>query len=269
LNGRDRCLAALNLEEPDIVPIAEINPGNFNPEELKLDGLSVYPATPEKWGYSRRIDAYTFIDEWGIKTRIIPETGAIAYIDAPIKSPEDLDRYEPPDVDALSMKPIEEASRRVGRKMLLISGIGMEGTMSFQLMGFNRFLTSLYREPSFVEKVLDMVLEFAIELGRKMASAGVDAIWLGDDYAGIKGLFLSPDMMRRYVFPRLRRIVTALKREGVYVIKHTDGDVSLILKDLIDAGIDAINPIQPECMDIQEVKQKYRNMEIKYAFGGT
>jgi uroporphyrinogen decarboxylase len=155
------------------------------------------------------------------------------------------------------MKPIEETSRRVGRKMLLISGIGMEGTMSFQLMGFNRFLTSLYREPSFVEKVLDMVLEFAIELGRKMASAGVDAIWLGDDYAGIKGLFLSPDMMRRYVFPRLRRIVTALKREGVYVIKHTDGDVSLILKDLIDAGIDAINPIQPECMDIQEVKQKY------------
>jgi uroporphyrinogen decarboxylase len=65
-------------------------------------------------------------------------------------------------------------------------------------------------------------------------------------------------MMREIgVFSRLETIVRTFHKRGAFVIKHTDGDNNPILKDMVDAGIDALHPIQPDVMDIGQVKRVY------------
>lgn len=257
MKGRERCIAAFSLEEPDVVPVAELNLGFYNPEKLDLDAINVGPEAPESWGHQREIDNNTHIDAWGVTTRRISETGAISYIDYPIRTFEDLRDYEPPDVNALYMRKIELASKKIGGKKMIISGIGMEGTFSFQLMGFDGFLEALYMNPELAAKVNDMILSFTIELGKAMIDAGVEAIWLGDDYGYRKSTFAAPGVIRKFAMPRLQRIVQVFHKAGAYVIKHSDGNMNPIMSDLVKTGVDAIHPIEPDVMDIKEIKEKY------------
>jgi len=192
-----------------------------------------------------------------VATRRIPETGAISYVDYPIRTFEDLENYVPPDVNALSMKKIESVSKRIGGKKMIISGIGMEGTFSYQLMGFKGFLKALYMNSEVAERVNDMILSFTIELGKRMIEAGVEAIWLGDDYGYGKSTFVAPEIIRKFAIPRLRLIVKVFHKAGAYVIKHSDGNINLVMKDIVETGVDAIHPIEPDVMDIGGIKDLY------------
>jgi len=257
MNGRERCTAALNLEEPDVLPVAELNPGYYDPEKLGLDVVTVGPRAPDSWGHTRDIDSNTHVDAWGVTTRRCPETGAIAYIDYPIKSLEDLREYEPPSPADLSMHRIEAISREICHERMVGSGIGMEGTLSYQLMGFEGFLKALYTNPELPNRVNDIILSFTIELGKMMIEAGVEAVWLGDDYGYGDATFVAPAVLRKFSMPRLRKIVQAFHRAGAYVVKHTDGDNNPILRDIVETGVDAVHPIEPDVMDIGEVKELY------------
>jgi uroporphyrinogen decarboxylase len=270
LNGRERCLAALQLEEPDLLPVAELNPGNIferirshwggnfwdSYRRLGLDAINVGLDPPR--AVRRRTDRIAGGDEWGVVTRGIGETGAIAYVDAPIATREDLERYEPPSADDLTTKGIEGAVRETGGRELILAGIGMEGTLSYQLMGFDGTLKALHTDPALVRRANEMILDHTLEIGKKMIDAGVDAIWLGDDYASEEGPVASPKMMGAIgVFSRLETIVRTFHRRGAFVIKHTDGDNGPILKDMTDTGIDALHPVQPDVMDIGQVKRDF------------
>lgn len=270
MNGRERCLAALQLEEPDMVPVAELNPGNIferigsrwgcdfwgSYSRLGLDAINVGPDPPRV--VQRRTVRLAGGDEWGVVTRSIVETGAIAYANAPIMTREDLEQYEPPSTENLTMKGIEAIVKGTRGGALILAGIGMEGTFSYQLMGFEGTLKALHTDPDLVRRANEMILEYTLELGRKMIDAGVDAIWLGDDYASEEGPVASPKMLRAIgVFSRLETITRVFHKHGAYVIKHTDGNNAPILEDMVDAGIDALHPIQPDVMDIGQVKRDF------------
>jgi uroporphyrinogen decarboxylase len=68
----------------------------------------------------------------------------------------------------------------------------------------------------------------------------------------------SPAVFEEFIAPRLKKMVDAIHEEGAKVVKHTDGNVYKILKQMVDLGIDGLNPIEPSAgMDIGEVKEKY------------
>ena len=270
VNSRERCLAALQLEEPDLLPVAELNPGNIferirshwggdfwaSYHRLGLDAINVGSDPPPV--VQRRTGRIAGGDDWGVVTRSIGETGAIAYVNAPIATRDDLERYEPPSAENLTMKGIEGIVRDTGGRSLILAGIGMEGTFSYQLTGFDGTLKALHTDPNLVRRTNEMILDYTLEIGKKMIDAGVDAIWLGDDYASEEGPMASPKMMREIgVFSRLETIVRAFHKRGGYVIKHTDGNNTPILKDMVDAGIDALHPVQPDVMDIGQVKRDF------------
>lgn len=275
MNGRERCLAALQLEEPDVVPVAELNPGNIYDKiriqhggnfwdccyKLGLDAINVGPGPPRRIRQRTIQSAQnTAVDEWGVATYSIDETGAIAYISSPIATRDDLERYEPPSVEDMTMKGIEDVVRETRGRLLILAGIGMEGTLSYQLMGFERTMRALHIDPTLVRRANEMILNYTLDLGKAMIDAGVEAIWLGDDYASENGLVASPKMMREMgVFSRLETIVRTFHKRGAFVIKHTDGNNNPILKDMVDTGIDALHPIQPDVMDIGLVKRLFGN----------
>jgi uroporphyrinogen decarboxylase len=85
----------------------------------------------------------------------------------------------------------------------------------------------------------------------------VAAVWAVDDLAFKTGPMISPKMFRQYVFPWYKKFGEICRENNLYFFFHSDGVVWQLIEDFIAAGVDALHPIDPTCMDILEVKKKY------------
>jgi len=111
-------------------------------------------------------------------------------------------------------------------------------------------------DPQAFHQKLTRDADAAIERTRVLIDAGVEAVFMGADYATTKGPFLSPPMFTEFIVPYLDRIVAAHHANGAYVIKHTDGGIMPLLEQIVDCGPDALVAIDPTAgMDIAEVKR--------------
>ena len=126
------------------------------------------------------------------------------------------------------------------------------------MRGMESLLLDLALHPAFVEDLLDGIT------GHILATMDIllerypfEAIAVSDDYGTQKALVMSPPMWRDLVRPRLARIYGRAKQQGLSVFHHTCGNVIEIVADLIDIGLDILHPIQPEAMDILELKREF------------
>jgi uroporphyrinogen decarboxylase len=120
------------------------------------------------------------------------------------------------------------------------------------------FLVMTIEEPEFVHNLLVAYTNRAIEYGRLLIEAGVDAVQINADYCHNTGPWLSPAAFREFVLPRMREHVDAFHEAGAFVLKHTDGLTWPILDMLVEAGIDALHGIQPDIgMDLRLLKEKH------------
>jgi uroporphyrinogen decarboxylase len=92
-----------------------------------------------------------------------------------------------------------------------------------------------------------------------MASMGADMIWLGDDFGSQSSLLIAPELWRKYFKPRMSDLIKEVKRINpeIKIAYHSDGCNYEIIPDLIETGIDVLNPVQTESMDPEILKQKY------------
>ncbi|RLF05265.1 MAG: hypothetical protein DRK00_04835, partial [Thermoprotei archaeon] len=115
-----------------------------------------------------------------------------------------------------------------------------------------------YERPELAHELAEKIVEYKARVMERAVKMGADVLLSGDDYADKHGPFLSPRTFRRFVLPYLKRVVSVAKRLGVPFIKHTDGNVWPILDMIVEAGVDALHPIEPAAgMDIGEVKRRY------------
>ena len=92
-------------------------------------------------------------------------------------------------------------------------------------------------------------------------SSGIEAGMLGDDMAFKSGPLLRPAWMRKHYFPRLARVIAAHHARGIKVLFHSDGNLNPILGDLVDAGIDGLNPIEVLAgMDVADIHRRYPHL---------
>jgi uroporphyrinogen decarboxylase len=134
------------------------------------------------------------------------------------------------------------------------------------LRGMERTLEDLYVAPREVERLLDALTDYYLEIIRAWAALGnVDAIYATDDWGTQKALMISPDMWRRFFGPRYRRLCDEAHSHGIAIVFHSCGNVFDIIGDLIDVGVDVINPLQPEAMDLPRVAREFGG---KVAFWG-
>ena len=126
------------------------------------------------------------------------------------------------------------------------------------LMGMDNLLIAMATEPDFAHALLARVADLNIRVIRRAVRAGATTVSLGDDYCSNRGPMMSPAMFREFILPHLTRAVDAIHEEGGRCVKHCDGNLWPILDDMIDAGIDAINPLEPVAgMKVGEVKERY------------
>lgn len=266
MTGLDRFMAALNREEPDMVPIWEliINEPTLSTlhgdigylefaEREGLDGVTIFEnqvLTPGEGG--------ALVDEWGIKW-LTGEAGVGYPSGGPISSPEDLQSYEPPCPNAPHrFENLKAAVDKFKGEKAIVFLTHEAFEFSHYLRGLDDLLIDYFERPEFVHDLARLVIDYKIEVAETAIDLGADVIVSGDDYAHRLAPIMSVAHWEEYSLPYLDELVKAVHRKGVPHIKHTDGNIWSILGQMVDVGIDAIDPLEPIAgMDIGEVKDRY------------
>jgi uroporphyrinogen decarboxylase len=116
-----------------------------------------------------------------------------------------------------------------------------------------------YVDPEPFAQLLDRITDWKMRIYGAYVEAGVDVVWIGDDLGTQRSLVMSPRQYREWYRPRHQRIVDHLRglRSDVYVAFHCCGHVTPLIPDLIDIGIDILEAVQAETMDIAGLKREF------------
>ena len=268
MTGRERFMTALAGKQPDRVPVWELIVNRPVIDALhgdvsyldfcELEGLDAVTIFEDQ--RLAQLDEKRVVDEWGIVWGV--DAPGIPYpVEGPIRSEADLEGYTPPDPkEEHRLGSLREAVARFkGEKAIVfLTHDGFE--FPHNLRGIGELLIDYVLNPDLVHRLARIVVDYKAALLRRAVEAGADAIVSGDDYAYRTAPIMSPAHFETFVLPYLVEIVNVTHACGVPFIKHTDGYIWPILDAMIDAGIDAIDPIEPIAgMDIGEVKAKYRD----------
>jgi uroporphyrinogen decarboxylase len=138
--------------------------------------------------------------------------------------------------------------------------IMLDGCLSLasRILGFQAFLTDLYRRPDEVADLMNQAAEFNLELARRAAGQGASGILIADDIAHTKGLMMSPEMLRQFFFPLLDKQVQGIKNLGLPVFFHSDGNLNSIMNDLVDTGLNGLQCLESAAdMNMEAIKREY------------
>jgi uroporphyrinogen decarboxylase len=134
------------------------------------------------------------------------------------------------------------------------------------LVGVERLCTLFYDAPAFVEEMMDADADFIIAImSQVLEVVAIDAFALWEDMAYKTGPLISPEMARRYMLPRCRRVVEFLAGRGVpFIGLDSDGQIDSLIPVWLDAGLNFLYPFEAQAgMDVVAVRRKYgRNLRI-------
>jgi uroporphyrinogen decarboxylase len=129
---------------------------------------------------------------------------------------------------------------------------------AWQVRGYEEFLMDLLTQREWAELLLDRYCENNVRAAEAAARAGYDQIQTGDDVANQVALMFQPELWREVMKPRWAKVIAAARaiKPDIHVWYHSDGNILDILDDLVEIGITILNPVQPECMDPRDVRQR-------------
>jgi uroporphyrinogen decarboxylase len=130
---------------------------------------------------------------------------------------------------------------------------------AWQIRGMEEFLSDLCERYEWAEALVEKFLRIRLFQAAKLAEAGVDILCLGDDVGMQTGMMISPAVWRRLFKGRMARLIETARaiKPDILTFYHSDGDVRAIVPELIEIGLDILNPVQPECVDPAEMKRLY------------
>ncbi len=284
LTSRERVRAALQHQEPDRVPVVFDSPEcsiHKKAYARLLEYLDLEePAPPiidrtlqavrPSGAVKRRFHADTYcvvmdegpvtpvpgedgyIDNWEIRFRAGGEWYNV--VESPLKegTMEEMKAHPFPDPrEDNRAAGIAEEARAAHEAGFCVTAGGPWGIfeISSSLRGAENLYMDMALNPGYVEALAERVLEHHFmyyDVLLEAAGDPVDVVAISDDLGGQSGLLFSPDLFRQIYKPRLARLIAHIKKQkpGIFVYMHSDGAIYDIIPDLIDAGIDALNPVQ-------------------------
>ena len=132
------------------------------------------------------------------------------------------------------------------------------------LIGQESYFVQMHTNPAVVEALTEKIVDFHIAVNERTFSEAADLMdfcFFGNDFGTQRGLFISPDCFRRFILPSIRRLADHARSFGLHVWLHSCGSVRAILPDLIDAGIEALHPVQVSAagMSLDELGAEFGN----------
>lgn len=282
MNSRDRQLAAIRHECPDRIPVDAIAVENLAQiaellgvavdgvaDRLGLDGRIV---APDYTGERRTLPDGTVLGPFG--TIETGDYGSASWhpfgADTGIG---EVERHCWPDADQWDYQTAGASASRLAERYA-VRGPYWYPIFSCvcSLFGIEDALIKLALEPAVFQAAAERVTEIVCGVCERLldeCGASMPVLCLGDDFATQRGLMISPDQWRKHVRPYVARVFDLAKRRGRYVWFHSCGDVSAVLPDLIDIGMDVWETVQLHTLPVsaQELKREY-GRHITF-FGGV
>ena len=139
---------------------------------------------------------------------------------------------------------------------------------AWYLRGMENLLADMIEEEEMAAACLDRMTDIKAAMCAKLAAAGMDIIVYGDDVGTQRGMMMNPELWRKWLKPTMAKVIKAAKdiKPDLIAYYHSDGVIDDIIPDLIEIGVDVLNPVQPECMDPVRIKELYGD---KLSFWGT
>jgi uroporphyrinogen decarboxylase len=204
--------------------------------------------------------------EWGVKKRLVD--GLVQDIGSPLVDAEDLsDLHKYPWPDPFDPGRIRGLKERVDKLVDAPYALACRAVshgffeLSWELRSMEKFFVDLYVDEGFACSLLDKALEIQINLYTVLlGECGhmVDVVQTADDYGTQNGLMMSKEMFRKFIKPRREKLNRHIKNLApkAKIFHHTCGSVYEIIDDLIDCGVDILNPCQPLAKDMDSYRLK-------------
>jgi uroporphyrinogen decarboxylase len=276
----NRFLAAVNHRETDRVPLGEILidysiQSQFLGRTVTADDL---PAQVEFWskaGYDyipitvSMMSPGKVTEESGI-TRVLKEmvlrekpgtTDPKAWnleFTSFIHERPDIDKFPWEAAADIDFSKLHAVKKLLPPGMKVIANSGKIFTLTWMLMGFNNFALKLALDESFVAEVFERVASIQFKaLETIFAMDHVAGVWVVDDIAFGTGPMISPASLKKHVFSWYKKVGERCHDKNRLFLMHSDGNLSVLMDDLIAMGLDVIQPIDPSCMDIAKLKKQH------------
>ena len=271
---KERMRSALLHEPVDCIPSQVNYTQAFGQKMASHFGVSEQ-ALPERLGnHMLRVDIQTEprysddgnvkFDWWGVGFAV-EEEGYFASVN-PMADSKNLDAYPWPDPHTPQL--LENASRLIKEDAgshFIAPNFGFAlFERAWTLRGLETFMLDMALDPGFTEELLDRILEIQLVLIHRFIDLGMDGGYFGDDYGAQENMLFSPKMWRTYIKPRLAQMFAPFREAGLPVIMHSDGQIQAILPDLIEIGLTALNPVQPEVLDHVWLRETFGNQLAYY-----
>jgi len=187
-------------------------------------------------------------------------------IESPIKKPSDIYSYRMPSL-GIYERNAREIEKWIRDTDFFIGALVWGGRgMLTSLLGYENYMIWSLTNRAEIADLIQEFTRYNSEVAKMYIDAGVQLILLEDDLAGNKGLLMSPDFYRNILFPALKKEIldikayARLKGKEIPVFLHSDGNINLVIQDLIDIGVDGLHPLEPAAgMDIASIKAQYGN----------
>ncbi len=271
----DRVLMALHRQEPDRVPLGDI----WVDQEVK-DSFMGHPVTTlEEDVAFWKATGFDFIaidtDLWstpeiqGNIVRPLADTAGlyehgrqdrnwVSSKASVVTTWAEVEAFSWPKASQLSCSAYDEVRAYLPQGMKVVATFGHIFTATWQLMGFEEFCVTLHDDLPLVKEIIARVGAEVVSLLERLVSfETVGAVCFQDDIAYTSGLMIPPRQLRELFFPWLRRVAETCHSKDVPLIFHSDGKVDEAIPEIIAAGVDALHPIEPKCMDIVAIKREF------------
>ena len=173
-------------------------------------------------------------------------------------TPETLESYRFPDPDDPAIYgQFPSAVARRDETLVLVKLSYNLFERAWSLAGMEDLLLYMAADKPFVHALLDGIADYFLRVIDRALEYEIDGIYFADDWGTQTGVIMGPDLWREFILPRLRPMYAKVKARGKFVFLHCCGKVQELLPELIDCGLDVFNPLQPEVMDVAEVKRLY------------
>lgn len=237
-------------------------------ERFGRDTLPFRQKANSKW--QMRIDPQTniFADEWGTTFYMPPDGYYFDILSAPLanaQTVEDLEDYQWPDpTDPGRMEGVADevkaASAKGEHAIMMCATAFAPWTKAWYLRGLEQAYMDLVCNRELAEAVAEKLTEWTIANWDTVLSQvgnDINLVWLEGDLGGQNGPLFSPAVFRKMYKPRLARIVATIKAQtSAKVFLHSCGSVYWVIPDLIEVGIDVLNPVQVTAADMDPVRLK-------------
>ncbi len=250
-----------------VKPLQLVEPPEEILVRLNIDTRYVRPVLPDQESLEEE-----YVDEWGIRRRLSSNGFYYDIVEHPLKEGtlKEIERFQWPEPRKKELfYGLRERCEILYRYTdYAIVGDPLSPALfepAWYLRGMDNFLVDLIQNRIYAERLLDTLLEFQLQFFDEFLSQVGDyiqVIMLGDDLGTQKAPLLSPRLYREVIKPRHKRLFSFIKsRTSAKVFLHSCGAIRPFIPDLIDAGVEILNPLQPlaQGMEHQLIKKEYGN----------